>query len=146
VAGWSEAQSGAVGSSWFRKQINLTLTSGRNLTQLHVKRNLAESDLFGLNMKLNRGGLILSGIYTAISLALFAVAYLALDGNVKGQAILGQLAVAPAMMLLTYTHLINPLLKACPWLNSFYVFFATSFTIMYLIGWGFSRAFRRSGG
>jgi uncharacterized YccA/Bax inhibitor family protein len=95
-------------------------------------------------MKLNRGGLIVSGIYTAISLALFAVAYLAFAGNVAGQAILGQLAVAPAMMLLTYTGLINPLVKTCPWMNSFYVFFAMSLIVTYAIGWGFSGAFRRS--
>jgi hypothetical protein len=94
-------------------------------------------------MKLNRGGLILSGIYAAVSLALFALAYFYFINEtsaqvLKGRVILLQLAGAPAMMLLTYTGLINPLMKACPWLNNFFAFFGMSLAIMYLIGWGFS--------
>ena len=89
-------------------------------------------------MKLNRVGLMLSSIYAAISLPLFAVAFLSFSNDVKGQVVFGQLAVAPAMILLTYTGLLGPLAKALPWMNNFYVFFALSFLIMYLIGWGLS--------
>jgi hypothetical protein len=85
-------------------------------------------------MKLNRGGLILGGIYLALGLSLFAFSrFGTVDGN--GMYIFGQLAVAPAMMLFTYTGVIDPLM--IPWLNNFPVLFAVSFTIMYLIGWGF---------
>jgi hypothetical protein len=88
-------------------------------------------------MKLNRGGLILGGIYLALGLSLFAFSrFGTLDG--KGMYIFGQFAVAPALMLFTYTGIIAPLMKALPWLNNFPVLFAVSFTIMYLIGWGFS--------
>ena len=94
-------------------------------------------------MKLNRGGLILCGVYAAISLALFAFAYFYFANEtsaqvLKGQVILLQLAGAPAMMLLTYTGLIDPLMKFCPWMNNFFAFFAMSLGIMYLIGWGIS--------
>ena len=88
-------------------------------------------------MKLNRGGLILGGIYLALGLSLFAFSrFGTVDG--KGMYILGQLAVAPALMLFTYTGVIGPLMRALPWLNNFPVLFAVSFTIMYLIGWGFN--------
>jgi hypothetical protein len=94
-------------------------------------------------MKLNRGGLILCGIYAAISFALFMFAYFYFANEtsaqvLKGQVILLQLAGAPAMMLLTYTGLIDPLMRACPWMNNFFVFFTMSLAIMYLIGWGIS--------
>lgn len=90
-------------------------------------------------MKLNRAGLILCAIYAAISLPLFALADNVFADDVKGQVVFKELAVAPAMALLTYTHLIGPLLKACPWMNSFPVFFALNLAIAYLVGWGFSR-------
>jgi hypothetical protein len=93
-------------------------------------------------VKLNKGGLVLSGIYAAISLPLFAVAFLSFSNDVKGQVVFGQLAAAPVMMLLTYTGLIGPLTKAFPWMNNFYAFFALSLLIMYLIGWGLSRLAR----
>jgi hypothetical protein len=51
--------------------------------------------------------------------------------------IFGQFAVAPALMLFTFTGIIDPLMKALPWLNNFPVLFVISFAIMYLIGWGF---------
>jgi hypothetical protein len=91
------------------------------------------------SLKLNRGGLILCGVYSAISLPLFALADFGFADNVKGQFVFKELAVAPAMALLTYTHLIGPLLEACPWMNSFPVFFALNLAIAYLVGWGFSR-------
>ena len=94
-------------------------------------------------MRLSRGGLILAGIYTVMAAGLFAFAYLyfaddASGQALKGQVIFGQLAVAPAEMLLTYTGLIGPLMRAFPSMNNFYAFFAVSLLIMYLIGWGLS--------
>jgi hypothetical protein len=95
-------------------------------------------------MRLNRGALILSSAYVVIALALFAVAHVSFGGDVKGQVVFKQLAVAPAMMLLTYTGLIDSLMKALPWMNSFYVYFALSLIITYLIGWGMSVVVRTS--
>ncbi len=89
-------------------------------------------------MKLDRGGLILSGIFAAFSLGLSAIALL-FSNVAKGQVIFEQLAVAPAVMLLTSTGLFDPLLNACPWMNNSYAFFALSILIMYLIGWGIRR-------
>lgn len=99
-------------------------------------------------MRLNRGGLILAGIYTVMAAGLFAVAHFSFADDapaqvLKGRVIFEQLAVAPAGVVLTHTGLIDPLMKACPWMNNFYVFFAMSLLVMYLIGWGLNLIARR---
>jgi hypothetical protein len=94
-------------------------------------------------MRVSRAGLILGGVYAVVAAGLFAVAHLSFADDapaqvLKGRVIFEQLAVAPAMMLFTYTGLIGPLMRAFPSMNNFYAFFVMSFSIMYLIGWGLS--------
>jgi hypothetical protein len=83
-------------------------------------------------MKLNRGGLILSAIYAAISIPLILLAYSTSD--FKGAYVLGQLAGAPAGMLFTYLGAV-PFVMRHPWLNNIPVFFLISLALCYVIGW-----------
>jgi len=91
-------------------------------------------------MKLNRGGLILSAIYAAISIPLILLAYT--NPDFKGGYILAQLANAPAAMLFTYLGLI-PFVMRHPWFNNIPVFFLINLVLCYLIGWICSRVARR---
>jgi hypothetical protein len=89
-----------------------------------------------IEQMLNRGGLILCGIYSAIALPLFAVSYLSSD--IKAQLFWKQLAMAPAMILTTIFGAENAIV-ALPWLNSVPCFFLLNLLMMYPIGWGISR-------
>lgn len=79
-------------------------------------------------------GLYLAGAYALYGIGFFAAAQFTHD--VKGRVLCEQLAVAPAMLLLTVTRLIGPLTDHYPWTNNDYVFFGIGLTIMYLAGWG----------
>jgi hypothetical protein len=91
-------------------------------------------------MKLNRGGLILSAIYAAISVPLILLAYT--NSDFKGAYILAQLANVPAGMLFTYLGAV-PFVMRHPWLNNIPVFFLINLALCYLIGWICSRLARR---
>ena len=90
-------------------------------------------------MRPDRGGLILSGIYTAIFIFLIALSFF--SQNAKGSAVFAQLALFPAMILVTLSGL-EKLLDYDSWLNNIVVFFLLSVAIVYLIGWAVHAAIR----
>jgi hypothetical protein len=91
-----------------------------------------------------RSALLCALIYALIAGGLFVASrfFLFPDGSpgqvLKGRVIVEQLAVAPAMLPLMATGLIDPLTEAFPWTNSYPVFFVLSVAIMFIIGWSVS--------
>ncbi len=83
-------------------------------------------------MKLNKGGLILGGIYTG----LFAFLQLArVSASVKASAVFAQFSVLPGMMLLIdvpHSLGFRPWIGIDSWLNNYYFFYAVSLVITYL--------------
>ena len=82
-------------------------------------------------MRLDRGGLILGGIYTAIFLFLIALSFF--SQNAKGEVTFAQLAVFPAMIAVTFSGLEALLVNS--WLNNTFAFYLLSLEIVYLTGW-----------
>jgi hypothetical protein len=89
-------------------------------------------------MKLNRGGLISSGVYAGIFLVLIGLEFFT---DSKGVALLGQLAVFPAGILLAFSGLLK-IIPADSWIGSGYFALGLSFVISYLVGWAFSAIVR----
>lgn len=87
-------------------------------------------------MKLNKVGMILGGVYAGYFSLLMCLCYFTDD---KGAYILAQFSVLPAFGPLSWTGLIEFLPKDS-WLNSMWVFFSISLTIVYLIGLAISAA------
>lgn len=91
-----------------------------------LRRNRQEA-----SVRLNKGGLILCGVYTVIFIVMAAEAYFADDP--KGVAFFGQLAVFPALASLSWLGLIE-LIPVDSRLNSVFFLFPLSLAITYLIG------------
>jgi hypothetical protein len=91
-----------------------------------LRRNRQEA-----TVRLNRGGLIGCGIYAGIFLLLVGLEFVA---DPKGVAVLGQFAVLPAGILLTFSGL-NRILPDDSWMSSGYFALALSLVIAYCVGW-----------
>lgn len=79
-------------------------------------------------------GVFLAGGYALYAIGLFSAAHFAED--LKGRVILEQLAAAPAMLALSTTRLLGPLMEAFPSMNNYYAVFGMSVAMMYFLGWG----------
>ena len=96
-------------------------------------------------MKLDKGGLIACGIYTAYFILLTGLQFLA---EAKGGAVLAAFSTFPAMILLfalpSYFGL--PLFfDVDSLLNSMWFYYSLSLLTMYLFGWAFRAILKRFG-
>jgi hypothetical protein len=96
-----------------------------------------------LNVKLNKGGLILVAVYICFFVVLSAIALMARDP--KGAWFFGQLSVLPALAFLGWTGLLDlmaPYVRDNSWINSGLFSVPLSLVIVYLVGWA-ANAFRK---
>lgn len=87
-------------------------------------------------MRLNKGGLIASGLYV-IHFALFGC--LSHFAGLKASVLLAEIAVLPAGMVLgpvwSALGLHDPPFEAGSWMNSYLFYFPVSLFISYMLGW-----------
>ncbi|MGJ4946424.1 hypothetical protein ACQR1W_38115 [Bradyrhizobium sp. HKCCYLS1011] len=88
-------------------------------------------------MRLNKGGLAASGLYTVHYLVFSALSHFA---SLKSSIVLAGLAVLPGGLFLGFVWsllgLHDPPFAADSWMNSDLLYYPVSLLVSYLLGWG----------